>query len=669
MISKCGLRIHLSPSDILSSTSYTKWVGDSFAASVQHISAYHGRSAFQAAALHTTKLYKVCPSFFGDLSPLSSLSGPPESILKRPSSDTVPWYRQGQPLMKIVLSPSHKRCFEEAPAVTVAADADEFYSEALRLNPDLPADLNKLAFLTRAIDQNTTDSAIASQFGLNLSGARQLRSHSENRLLFLGTGCAVPSKYRNVSGILLQFSSTRSCMLIDVGEGTWQQLLKMARLTPALFPFQHSSSSSGDNFLTDEDCSTLAAAMQLKLAWISHPHADHHLGLITVILQRRAVILRHCPALFKPLVVIASTAVLLFLHDCCSLLPGLSEGYIGASCRQFDPLDACDLTDAYYDVLNEIRKMTETSAAATIEMDVDPTAERPADKPLVHPARRRRNDPITDQSPCWQHMTQSLAAARECFASVGLSRLQNVPVAHCSQSYGLILESTQRSSSESGVASSSGNAETDCFKLVYSGDTRPCTNLIQFGRNASILIHEGTFEDDKWDEAVVKKHSTIGEALDAAHSMSAYRVILTHFSQRYPSMPMIDAPSSIPTATGGDVTGLEGSRYGRLVSREDVKFVVAFDYMQVSFGQLLWAPAVVPVLEKAFPSTPTGGDDDEQSELAQPAGATVCTCASGSCVGGLRDGQLCGVVAVAATATSSKKAGKKDLKRKAQNQL
>ncbi len=36
----------------------------------------------------------------------------------------------------------------------------------------------------------------------------------------------------------------------------------------------------------------------------------------------------------------------------------------------------------------------------------------------------------------------------------------------------------------------------------------------------------------------MKKHSTIGEALDAGRQMDAWSVVLTHFSQRYPKISL-----------------------------------------------------------------------------------------------------------------------------------
>lgn len=46
------------------------------------------------------------------------------------------------------------------------------------------------------------------------------------------------------------------------------------------------------------------------------------------------------------------------------------------------------------------------------------------------------------------------------------------------------------------------------WKLVYSGDTRPCLELIEAVHGATILVHEATFEDGMRREAVARNHST-----------------------------------------------------------------------------------------------------------------------------------------------------------------
>jgi len=69
---------------------------------------------------------------------------------------------------------------------------------------------------------------------------------------------------------------------------------------------------------------------------------------------------------------------------------------------------------------------------------------------------------------------------------------------------------------------------------------------------ATLLIHEATFDDAMEQDAVAKRHSTVGQALEVARRMNAARVILTHFSQRYPSLPPTSsADSSVDTAVAG----------------------------------------------------------------------------------------------------------------------
>ena len=78
-------------------------------------------------------------------------------------------------------------------------------------------------------------------------------------IITLGTGSALPSKYRNVSATLLRVPGYGS-YLLDCGENTLGQMKRV--------------------FTTAELAEVLR---DLKLIWISHLHADHHLGTASVI--------------------------------------------------------------------------------------------------------------------------------------------------------------------------------------------------------------------------------------------------------------------------------------------------------------------------------------------------------------------------------------------------
>ena len=82
------------------------------------------------------------------------------------------------------------------------------------------------------------------------------------QVTFLGTGSSVPSKYRNVSCILLE-TAPDTFIMLDCGEGSLGQMVRV--------------------FGVERTREILA---KLSCVYISHMHADHHLGLINIIQAR-----------------------------------------------------------------------------------------------------------------------------------------------------------------------------------------------------------------------------------------------------------------------------------------------------------------------------------------------------------------------------------------------
>ncbi|POG78604.1 beta-lactamase-like protein [Rhizophagus irregularis DAOM 181602=DAOM 197198] len=73
-------------------------------------------------------------------------------------------------------------------------------------------------------------------------------------------------------------------------------------------------------------------------------------------------------------------------------------------------------------------------------------------------------------------------------------------------------------------------------KIVYSGDTRPCEDLVRVGKDATLLIHEATFENDLTEQALSKNHSITEEAVSVGERMNAHTLLLlTHW---YPKVPV-----------------------------------------------------------------------------------------------------------------------------------
>ncbi|KAI4475340.1 hypothetical protein M0802_015198 [Mischocyttarus mexicanus] len=85
------------------------------------------------------------------------------------------------------------------------------------------------------------------------------------KFVILGTGSSIPSKIRNTSAILVRIDESSS-ILLDCSEGTLSQIARVYGLTEL------------DHILST-----------IKAIYVSHMHADHHLGLIGIILARAKV--------------------------------------------------------------------------------------------------------------------------------------------------------------------------------------------------------------------------------------------------------------------------------------------------------------------------------------------------------------------------------------------
>jgi ribonuclease Z len=68
---------------------------------------------------------------------------------------------------------------------------------------------------------------------------------------------------------------------------------------------------------------------------------------------------------------------------------------------------------------------------------------------------------------------------------------------------------------------------------VYSGDTKPTFHLIQFARDADLLIYEATFDDNLSERAKEGGHSTPSQAALIAKKANVKRLVLTHIGARY----------------------------------------------------------------------------------------------------------------------------------------
>ncbi|CAM6086609.1 unnamed protein product [Calypogeia fissa] len=262
---------------------------------------------------------------------------------------------------------------------------------------------------------------------------------SEFQLVFLGTGCAEPSKKRGSSSILLQVRGAQGAMLLDAGEGAAGQLFRR---------------------FGEQAARTIISSLQCL--WLSHKHGDHVLGVLSILQKRFTQA--------APLVIIGPQKVgqwLSEVRNTCSTRGYHFPQYTFIHCEE-----------------------------------------------------------LSKSEQHFQNSQQDRKQLLEVLDAMQLNSMLSVKVFHCHEAYGIIFNGRQG------------------WKVAYSGDTRPCKQLIEAGHGCTVLIHEATFEDTLVEQAKSKRHSTVSEAIKVGWEMRAQHIILTHFSQRYPEMVVINGGSN-----------------------------------------------------------------------------------------------------------------------------
>ena len=332
-------------------------------------------------------------------------------------------------------------------------------------------------------------------------------------LFFLGTGSAAPTKHRGCSGIFLripQSGLTRD----EKAEGEPLRLLMDAGGGTLGHLERQFGVEGAQREIRGLDC-----------VWISHKHADHRTGLFRIIAaHHRARVAERLAAGNRssegtnPIAVVAPRAVLDFL-EVCKNFSGEEMSFKGVCCRD---------------------TMRDDSWRGGSGGKFDGEGGRGGRKG----------------------------------AAMLLEGMRSVPVFHCYDAYGLVLQLWK------------GGA-----KLVYSGDTRPCDRLVKAGAGADLLIHEATFDDSMQQDAVSKSHCTTSEAVDVGRRMRAKEIVLTHFSQRYPRVPVLDP---------------ERAQH----------FCVAFDGMVLNRATVSVLPAAARVLSQVLEAKSEEEDDVQEIVLA-----------------------------------------------------
>ncbi|KAJ2878741.1 hypothetical protein H4R27_005677, partial [Coemansia aciculifera] len=293
----------------------------------------------------------------------------------------------------------------------------------------------------------------------DVNGCSHQNEQSTSELIVcpIGTGSSVPGIYRNVSANIVSVEGYGGIVL-DCGEST-VSLLKRFLGHPHRNTHNTRIAQTFTQFVSS-----------VKLLYISHMHADHHLGAI--MLLREWTKLTRWGLNRSRMTVVAPARFWTWLCD-----------YSGIENIGLERLD--------FVCCHDLRVSLDASD----------------DNGYVN---RDRFSSVKDK-------VDKLAS------ELGLVDIKTCSVVHCPWAYGLSL------------THSSG------WKLVYSGDTRPCTNLVTLGRagrkSPTILLHEATHSDDLLEDAKAKRHTTVSEAVAMALGMGAENLLMTHFSQRCLSLP------------------------------------------------------------------------------------------------------------------------------------
>uniref|UniRef100_A0A670YQ75 Zinc phosphodiesterase ELAC protein 2 n=1 Tax=Pseudonaja textilis TaxID=8673 RepID=A0A670YQ75_PSETE len=264
-----ALIVHITPDSVLKDSRYKQWL-ESFGENTQHLILNENCKSIHH--LHSYRIQSQLNYIHPKIFPLLKNHHPSK---EEEAEFSVP-VTQGECLLKYQLRPKREwqkdALFNYNPA--------EYVVEALQL-PDFQ------------------DSVQTCHESLSVKPATSETRNCYPEVVFLGTGSAVPMKIRNVSSTLVNISPTQS-VLLDCGEGTFGQLCR----------------HYGDEI--DKMLCNIAAI------FVSHIHADHHTGLLNILLQRHRALVSQGES-HNPLLLVAPTILWTWLrqyHDNCQEILG-----------------------------------------------------------------------------------------------------------------------------------------------------------------------------------------------------------------------------------------------------------------------------------------------------------------------------------------------------------
>jgi ribonuclease Z len=445
--------------------------------------------------------------------------------------------------------------------------------------------------IVKTTSQDIIDSAKAAHDSIErdqeaLQAWRQLLARPDTEVITLGTGSALPSKYRNVSATLVRVPGIGN-YLLDCGENTLGQLQRV---------------------FTPEELTEVFRG--LRMIWISHLHADHHLGTTAVIKAWYRIVHGGVPAASPP------------------SMPSIADS---VSERGLCVVSHSGMLNWLY----EYSSVEDFGYSRILPLRITPHGSNKSELYLWPP-----------HGPDGNNGDQQLRR-QDYQAVLGLSDIQACKVSHCQGSMAVSLTFPPDAESQA--------RGLPPLKVSYSGDCRPSNAFAKMGKNTTVLVHEATFDDELAADARAKKHSTTSEALGIAARMGAKAVVLTHFSQRYQKIPVIqtvdndveeeetteatrtedvemdegedgeenvdmtvantgNANPALPTDAAATARPNTSAETVVKVKAKDLKVAIAFDYMRVRIGDIAKMEKFNPALEKLLSSAEGETDGGVEQE-------------------------------------------------------
>uniref|UniRef100_A0A7M4F113 Zinc phosphodiesterase ELAC protein 2 n=1 Tax=Crocodylus porosus TaxID=8502 RepID=A0A7M4F113_CROPO len=284
-----ALVVHITPESVLRDSRYKQWL-EKFGSKTQHLILNENSNA-----VHSLRSYKVQTQLnliHSEIFPLLTSYQSKEEA----ANFGIPVVR-GECLLKYQLRPKK----EWQRDIVTVCNSSEYVAEAL--------ELPNFQDCVKECKENLQAEPVT-------LGEESAQAYPE--IVFLGTGSAVPMKTRNVSSTLINTSSTQS-LLLDCGEGTFGQLCR---------------------HYGEEIDSVLC---NIEAVFVSHLHADHHTGLLKILLERHQAFASLGQS-SRPLLLIAPIQLMTWLsqyHDHCQHILGhfnmIPAGLLVEGCKVEKP--------------------------------------------------------------------------------------------------------------------------------------------------------------------------------------------------------------------------------------------------------------------------------------------------------------------------------------------